>query len=682
MEPEPEPETEPETEPEPETETEPDELGEPELEEQLRSLKVSELLQRVRGLGVPQDMLDEIFDRDVAPAEALIEILLAEAQAGARAEAEADPRSAASLIADLAAPDRLVVSAALSRLDLMFTAAAEDASGERLAERSAEVVAAGGVRPLLQIVQSRIHVKLRRAACLVLGSAAASEALQGVLVEAGAVEVFVSVLQPGRHYEHQQLACSALANMAFFGNAEAERREVARQQRLEAAEIQAERERDLHGAPLSPFGGQQQEEDQAPEAIARLLEAEEGQAARWMTIMLSKGPRRSKQWSAACLCNLAQSRYARTALVEANVVKTAQKVLVKIGPSGAFEASRSEGLQELLLGLLCNLALDDVDQSVRSKIVRAGGMKASLLLLHSSDPAVQEAAAAALGSITTVSEEEEDNGLVSTVRDALRSEQMDVHALDGDEQPASGIQTLAECALESESEAVRETAMSVFDGLGVDVTTAANEKHFTAIINAVADCVDSALAPIAPRTLHITPLTAVGDKKLSSMVMQLPKSDHTFVDITHPVMADLIRRRQAGDPDALAKLPYEADDDLLDGHWHKMPNAQFEEAVEALANQVEHVEPSRQELVSFGVDMGTYLESYFLQVQQEMKEKAGVFSEEEVSEISGRLLERVDGQRERYLTRQREAEEALEALDRVDAQRGRYLETQQKMLAN
>ena len=98
--------------------------------------------------------------------------------------------------------------------------------------------------------------------------------------------------------------------------------------------------------------------------------------------------------------------------------------------------------------------------------------------------------------------------------------------------------------------------------------------------------------------------------------------------------------------------------------------------------QVEHVEPSRQELVSFGVDMGTYLESYFLQVQQEMKEKAGVFSEEEVSEISGRLLERVDGQRERYLTRQREAEEALEALDRVDAQRGRYLETQQKMLAN
>ena len=108
----------------------------------------------------------------------------------------------------------------------------------------------------------------------------------------------------------------------------------------------------------------------------------------------------------------------------------------------------------------------------------------------------------------------------------------------------------------------------------------------------------------------------------------------------------------------------------------------FAEAVEALANQVEHVEPSRQELVSFGVDMGTYLESYFLQVQQEMKEKAGVFSEEEVSEISGRLLERVDGQRERYLTRQREAEEALEALDRVDAQRGRYLETQQKMLAN
>ena len=34
----------------------------------------------------------------------------------------------------------------------------------------------------------------------------------------------------------------------------------------------------------------------------------------------------------------------------------------------------------------------------------------------------------------------------------------------------------------------------------------------------------------------------------------------------------------------------------------------------ALEQMVEEVEPCRQELVSFGVDMGVYLESYFKQV--------------------------------------------------------------------
>lgn len=60
-----------------------------------------------------------------------------------------------------------------------------------------------------------------------------------------------------------------------------------------------------------------------------------------------------------------------------------------------------EGLQELLLGLLCNLALDDKEQSVRARIVRGGAMTASIMLLHSEDTAVQQAAAAALGGITT-----------------------------------------------------------------------------------------------------------------------------------------------------------------------------------------------------------------------------------------------------------------------------------------
>jgi hypothetical protein len=34
----------------------------------------------------------------------------------------------------------------------------------------------------------------------------------------------------------------------------------------------------------------------------------------------------------------------------------------------------------------------------------------------------------------------------------------------------------------------------------------------------------------------------------------------------------------------------------------------------ALEQTIEEIEPCRQELVSFGVDMGVYLESYFKQV--------------------------------------------------------------------
>ena len=63
--------------------------------------------------------------------------------------------------------------------------------------------------------------------------------------------------------------------------------------------------------------------------------------------------------------------------------------------------SLQDGLQELLLGLLCNLALDDNEQSVRARIVRGGAMTAAIMLLHSDDIAVQEAAAAALAGITT-----------------------------------------------------------------------------------------------------------------------------------------------------------------------------------------------------------------------------------------------------------------------------------------
>lgn len=69
--------------------------------------------------------------------------------------------------------------------------------------------------------------------------------------------------------------------------------------------------------------------------------------------------------------------------------------------TGLSRSRTQDGLQELLLGLLCNLALDDKDQSVRARIVRGGAMTASIMLLHSDNVAVQEAAASALEGITT-----------------------------------------------------------------------------------------------------------------------------------------------------------------------------------------------------------------------------------------------------------------------------------------
>ena len=89
----------------------------------------------------------------------------------------------------------------------------------------------------------------------------------------------------------------------------------------------------------------------------------------------------------------------------------------------------------------------------------------------------------------------------------------------------------------------------------------------------------------------------------------------TFVDVQHPVVVDLVARRAAGDPEAEEMLPYESDERLLDGRWHKIPNEIFRSQMMALEAVVEEVEPSRQELVSYGVDMGVYLESYFKQVR-------------------------------------------------------------------
>lgn len=92
-------------------------------------------------------------------------------------------------------------------------------------------------------------------------------------------------------------------------------------------------------------------------------------------------------------------------------------------------------------------------------------------------------------------------------------------------QRTTPMQSLAECALESESDLIRETAQLVLDNLHVDVTTAANEKHFTAVTQVVADCVDDALEPVAPKVLHTTPFSMIPEEKLASMVMALPSAD-------------------------------------------------------------------------------------------------------------------------------------------------------------
>lgn len=51
------------------------------------------------------------------------------------------------------------------------------------------------------------------------------------------MEVLVGILRPGRHFSHQQLACSALANVVFHANAAVERRQEEQQQREEAHEL-------------------------------------------------------------------------------------------------------------------------------------------------------------------------------------------------------------------------------------------------------------------------------------------------------------------------------------------------------------------------------------------------------------------------------------------------------------
>lgn len=305
----------------------------------LKKLKMSELIGQARALGVPQDVLDELLDRDGdEPAEALYSILLPQALEQAEQDMETE-RLTALIVADISGDDRLQVSGALRRLGLLFTAAAEDTSGEVLAKRSAEVIAAGGLLPLLEIVQSHIHVELRRHACLALASLAATEALQDILIQAGTIEVLVGILRPGRYFQHQQLACSALANIVFYSNSSADRFAQEQQEREEAREMAMEQ-----GSTIAALakGGVDDPDTSPPEAIQRLLSAHGGNAVHWLCLLLKQGDRRSKQWSSACLCNLAQCSASKAILVESHIVGIVKKVLSKTNSAtGDFEASRT-----------------------------------------------------------------------------------------------------------------------------------------------------------------------------------------------------------------------------------------------------------------------------------------------------------------------------------------------------
>lgn len=51
---------------------------------------------------------------------------------------------------------------------------------------------------------------------------------------------------------------------------------------------------------------------------------------------------------------------------------------------------------------------------------------------------------------------------------------------------------------------------------------------------------------------------------------------------------------------------------LLDGKWCKIPEALFDELLTALQNEEERIQPTRQELVSYGQTVADNLEKFLL----------------------------------------------------------------------
>ena len=72
---------------------------------------------------------------------------------------------------------------------------------------------------------------------------------------------------------------------------------------------------------------------------------------------------------------------------------------------------------------------------------------------------------------------------------------------------------------------------------------------------------------------------------------------------------------------------------LLDGKWCKVPDALFGELLSILQNEEERVEPTRQELVSYGQTVADKLESYLTSVREQLAEKQGVLADADLTEL-------------------------------------------------
>jgi hypothetical protein len=168
------------------------------------------------------------------------------------------------------------------------------------------------------------------------------------------------------------------------------------------------------------------------------------------------------------------------------------------------------------------------------------------------------------------------------------------------------------------------------------VVAAANGRHFARIVQSVATCVDSLLEGQKPRTLRVAAPQLLLTGGVEAMVLRLPNSEFTFVDRNHPAIA-AIRERQASE-----QLPnvYTDDADLMDGKWCKVPVELFDEVLAQLETEVEVVQPSRQEAVSYAGTVADELESYFTDVRQQMNQQR-LLSEETVGAIEAGLMQEV-----------------------------------------